>query len=231
MLVDYLGADRCVYRAGNSQPLSGEKHGQFTVRQRKIVECACERLAHSPPVFHSSSEGLVHAPAGFLGHAERSVDESAGYVFRRGAEAGDLIVVDRRGAVHREVRYHPAIHQVDEQRRQTGFHDVSAQHHDDRALFPGGGCDRAHDAKKILCHQNVGQRLQEGAEAAVSSRRGREFGGRDFVGAPFDWNGADFGEIGFRDRPGRRAPFLRPRRFVLPRAGTAVTAYGFGDGK
>jgi hypothetical protein len=32
MLVDYLSADRRVNRAGNSQPLSGEKHGQLTVR-------------------------------------------------------------------------------------------------------------------------------------------------------------------------------------------------------
>jgi hypothetical protein len=112
------------------------------------------------------------------------------------------------------VRDHSAIHQLDEQRRQPGFHDVSAEHHDDGALFPGGGCDRVHDAEEILCHENVGQRFQEGREAAVSSRRGRKFGGRDFVGAPFDWNSADFGEIGFRDRLGSRAPFLRPRRFV-----------------
>jgi hypothetical protein len=38
----------------------------------------------------------------------------------------------------------------------------------------------------------VWQGFQEGGEAAVTSRRGREFGGGDFVGAPFDWNGADF---------------------------------------
>jgi hypothetical protein len=89
---------------------------------------------------------------------------------------------------------------------------VSAEHRDDSALFPGGGCDRAYDAEKILRNQNMGQRFQEGGEAAVTSRSGREFGGGDFVGAPFDWNGADFGEIGFRDRLGRRAPLLRPRR-------------------
>jgi hypothetical protein len=91
---------------------------------------------------------------------------------------------------------------------------VAAKHHDDRALFPGGGCDRAHDAEEILRDENMGQRFQECREAAVGSGGGREFGGGDFVGAPFDWNGADFGEIGFRDRLGRRAPFLRPRRFV-----------------
>jgi hypothetical protein len=36
------------------------------------------------------------------------------------------------------------------------------------------------------------QRFQECREAAVASRSGREFGGGYFVGAPLDWNGADF---------------------------------------
>jgi hypothetical protein len=129
------------------------------------------------------------------------------------------------------VRDHSAIHQLDDEGSQACFYDVSAEHHYDGALFPGGGCDRAHDAEEILRDENVWQRFQECREAAVGFRSGREFGGGDFVGAPLDWNGADFGEIGFRDRLGRRAPFLRPRRFGLSRAGTAVTAYGFGDGK
>jgi hypothetical protein len=108
---------------------------------------------------------------------------------------------------------------------------VAAEHYYDGALGPGGCGDRSHYAEEILRHQNMGQRFQESGEAAIGSRNGREFGGGNFVGTPFDWNGADFGEIDFRDRLGRRAPFLRPRRFGSSRTGTAVTAYGFGDGK
>jgi hypothetical protein len=108
---------------------------------------------------------------------------------------------------------------------------VAAEHHHDGALVSGGFSDRVHYAEEILRHQNMGQRFQEGSEASISAWSGCEFGGGNFVGAPFDWNGADFGEIGFRDGLGRRAPFLRPRRFGYLRAGTAVTAYGFGDGK
>jgi hypothetical protein len=91
---------------------------------------------------------------------------------------------------------------------------VAAEHHDDCPLFSGGGRDRVHDAKEILRYEYVGQRFQECREAAVGSGGGREFGGGDFVGTPLDWNGADFGEIGFRDLLGRRTPFFRPRRFV-----------------
>ncbi|MGZ3566051.1 MAG: hypothetical protein ACXWM4_11000 [Gemmatimonadaceae bacterium] len=47
---------------------------------------------------------------------------------------------------------------------------MAAKHHDDRALFPGGGCDRANDAEEILRDENMGQRFQECREAAVGSR-------------------------------------------------------------
>jgi hypothetical protein len=129
------------------------------------------------------------------------------------------------------VRDHSSVHQVDEERRQPCFNDVAAEHYYDGALVSGGFSDRVHYAEEILRHQNMGQRFQEGSEAAISAWSGCEFGGGKYVGAPCYWNGADFGEIGFRDGLGRRAPFLRPRRFVWSRAGTAVTAYGFGDGK
>src|SRR5450759_3033516 len=228
MLMNYLGANGSVNGAGETQPVSGEQHRQLAIRQGKTGERASESLAHPPAAFHPDRERLVHAAAGFLRHAEGSVHESAGDVFRGGAEARDLIVVDRGGAVHREVRDHSAIHQVDEKWRQARFHDVAADHDDDRALVLRGGCDRVHHAQEISRHDNIRQRFQEGSEAAVGPRRGCEFGGGDFIGAPFDWNGADSREIDFRDRLGSRAPGLRSRRFRWSRTGAAVTAYGFG---
>jgi hypothetical protein len=139
--------------------------------------------------------------------------------------------VDRGGAVHREVRDHSAFHQVDEQWREASLHYVAAEHDDNSSLVLRSGRDRVHHAQKISRHENIGQRFQEGSKTAISSRGGCEFGGRDFVRAPLDWNGPDPREIDFRDRLGRRALGLGPRPFRCSGTGAAITAYGFGDGK
>jgi len=90
---------------------------------------------------------------------------------------------------------------------------VAAEHHDHRALVPGGGRYRVHHPQEIPSYQNIWKRFQERGEAAVGSWRRCKFGGGNFVGAPLDWYGADPREIDFRDRLGRRAFGLRPYPF------------------
>src|SRR5215211_7585210 len=68
--------------------------------RRSSLECATEALAHAEPLAHSVDERLVHLASGLVGHAEGAVLQSRGDVLRRGAEARDLVVVDRGGAVH-----------------------------------------------------------------------------------------------------------------------------------
>ena len=98
------------------------------------VERAAEALAHAHAVAHAGDERVVHLASGLVGHAERAVVEAGGDVLRRRAEARDLVVVNRRRAVHRDVRDDAASHEVDEHGREAGLHDVAAEHDDDAAL-------------------------------------------------------------------------------------------------
>ena len=51
-----------------------------------------------------------------------------------------------------------ASHQIDEERREAGLHDMAAEHEDDASLAPGGGDDRVDDVAKVAGDEDVGQR-------------------------------------------------------------------------
>jgi len=93
-----------------------------------------------------------------------------------------------------------ALHEVDEQRGKAGLDDVATEHDDDRAFFPDRDRYRFDHAPEVARDQNVGQRFEEIAEAAIRARRwrGSELSGGDLVGTPLDGNGADSGKICFR---------------------------------
>src|SRR3954466_5213655 len=123
MLMDDLGAEGRVYGAGNSQTMRGEEDRQLAVRQSQLRQGTRERLTHAPTVLHAESEGFIHSATGFLGHAEGAVDQSARDVFRSGAEARDLVVVDGGRPVHCQVGDDATVHQLDQERGETRFDD------------------------------------------------------------------------------------------------------------
>ena len=130
---------------------------------------------------------------------------------RRRAEPGDLVVVYRGGAVHRQVGDHTPLHELDKERRQTGFDDVSAEHHDYRALLTVRRRYRFDDAAEVARHEHIGKRGEEIRESAFAGRAGRgsEFLSGDLVRPPLDWNGAYSGQVCFRGCGSR------PRGFFL----------------
>jgi hypothetical protein len=83
---------------------------------------------------------------------------------------------------------------------------VAAEHDDDSSPIRFCGRYRVNDATEIARDENVGKRFEKGGEASISARRRGKLSRDNFVRAPLDWNGADFGEIGFRDGPGCRPP-------------------------
>ena len=107
--------------------------------------------------FIPRDERLVHLAAGLLGHAEGAVAQAGGDVLGRAAEAGDLVVVDRRRPVHREVRDDAAAHQVDEHRREARLHDVAAEHDAPRRACACGGGDGVTTARKSRATSDVGE--------------------------------------------------------------------------
>ncbi len=221
MLVDDLGTEGGVNAGRNPAAVRAQKYRQLGVRQGEILEGAGYRFSHPPAVSHAGDDGLVHPTAGFLRHAEGAIHQSASDILRGGAEAGDLVVVNRGGAIHREVSDHAALHELDQKRSETGLHDMAAQHGDDSALVPGSVRDGVDDAQEITRDQNVGQSAEECGEAAIGSGRRGEFRGRDLVRPSLDWNGADLGQVSLRHFTGSPTLGLSPR---LRCAGAAVTA-------
>jgi hypothetical protein len=96
---------------------------------------------------------------------------------------------------------------------------VAAEHHDDAARISFCRRDRGHDTEKIAGDENIGQGLEERAEAPVLAGRRRKLFGVDLVWATLNRDGANFGEIGFRDSS-RGSGGL-----------AALAAYLLGDGK
>src|SRR5262249_47004743 len=107
----------------------------------------------------------------------------------------DLVVVDRRRAVHREVSDHAPPHEVDQERRNPSLHDVSTEHRDDAALPARSTGDGVHDRIEVARRQHVWQGSDERFERPVVAWRMREFAGVDFVRTRRDRYGANGGEI------------------------------------
>src|SRR5436190_22385015 len=99
-----------------------------------VVKGEAERFTHSALLAHTTDECLVHLPASLVGHAEASVAQTGGDVFGGAAETRDFKVVNRRRTIHRDVSDLATAHEIDEERRQSGLDDVSAEHDDDAAL-------------------------------------------------------------------------------------------------
>ena len=140
----------------------------------------------------------VHLAAGLLGHAERAVAQSGGDVLGGRAEARHLVVVNRRRPVHRDVRDDAASHQLDEQRRDSGLHDVAAEHQRRRrALLRAALAIASATARKSRATRTSGSDATN-ARNDRSSRGGcANSSVLDLVRAARDGDGADRGEIRF----------------------------------
>jgi len=90
--------------------------------------------------------------------------------------------VNRAGAVHREVSDHATLHQVDQERSDTGLDDMSAEHDDDRAIVACGKYDGRDYRAKVCGDENVWKAGEKGSERPIVTRRTREFFGSYFVG-------------------------------------------------
>ena len=90
-----------------------------------------------------------------------------------------------------------APHQVDQDGREPGLHDVSAEQHDDAALFAYGVHDRVGHGEEAFGFQDLRERIDERAERTIAHRRAGEVFGADLVTPTGDRDRADFREVGF----------------------------------
>jgi hypothetical protein len=148
-------------------------------------------------VLGTGDEGIVHPASRLFGHSKGAIDQTASDVLGCRAKACDLVIVNCRRAVHREVRHHSPIDEIDDQRSEAGLDDVSAEHGDHRAFRACGLGDRGGDAHEIARDENFGKRREKCREAAVLAGRGSEFGGGNLVRPPLDGDGPNLREVCF----------------------------------
>ena len=81
------------------------------------------------------------------------------------------------GAVHRDRRDEPALHQIDQHRRQAGLDDVGADAPDDSPVRRARRADRRDDRLEVGAGENRRQRIDKRAHAAAARHVGpREVG-------------------------------------------------------
>ena len=199
MLMNDLRAKSCVDGAGDAEALGRQQERHLGVGEGNVFACARDGFTHSPSVLHSGDERLVHSPAGFFGHSERSVDEPPRNILRRRAESRNLVIVNRARPIHREMSDDASLHQVDEQRRDTGFHYMSANHHDDGAPRARRVHDRGDNRAEVGRNQNVGKAREESTERTISARRTGKLLRANLVRPELNRNCPNPGEVGFRN--------------------------------
>jgi hypothetical protein len=105
--------------------------------------------------------------------------------------------MDRGGSVHGEVSDDAALDEIDQQWREAGLNDMSAEHDDHGTFATGSVGDRVNDLQEISRDEYVGQRFQKRCETTILAGWGGEFTGGDFVRSPLDRDRPDLGEIRF----------------------------------
>jgi hypothetical protein len=98
-------------------------------------------------------------------------------------------------SIHAKVRDHTALHEIHQQRADSGFYYVAAEHYDNSLFRFGRRYDRIHDESEIAGDEDVGQGADERVECAVGTRRRRKFLSGHLVGTAADWNSFYAGKI------------------------------------
>ena len=112
------------------------------------------------------SDGQIHLAAGLFGRAEAAVGQHRFHVLAGVARDGDLEIVNRGRAVHRERRGKSAAHQVEQHRREAALDDVPAHAPDDRlARFRARLSSASTTPRNESARQNLRQRIEQSGDA------------------------------------------------------------------
>ena len=173
-------------RIDASRPGSGVRAGQRPG----------QTLAHALVGPRGGGDGRVHLRPGLLRHPEAAVGQPALHVLARPAECRQLEVVNRRGAVERDVGDDAARDQRAHERTEPDLHDVPAEEQDDPVAAAGGGGHAGDDGAQIARGEHVGKGGEEGGEGAVGAGRRRQQRGVHLVAPPGDGDRGDAAQVG-----------------------------------
>ena len=178
--------------------MAGDQKGGIPSRQFRLANQGRRQpFAESLVARRGGIDRGVHFGGGLLHHPEGSVGQPRGDVLAGRTADREFPVVDRGGAVHRDVSNDAAPDPLSEQRTQPDLDHVSPEKEDDAPAAPGGFDDRSDDRPEIAGGEEVGQAVEETAEAPVGARRPGQEGLLHPVQPGAAENGSEQREIGF----------------------------------
>ena len=186
MHVDDVGADGGMARHAEAQPYGRGGHGQVQVRRLGVDQLTPERTAEALGrallgMRAALGRGRQRAP-GLVRETELAGGQLRVDVLAGEADGRDLVVVDRPRAVQRDIGHDAALHQVDDQRCQSGLQHVRTHRHHDRSASQLGGDDALDELLEVRAGVDVGQRIDERSEPGHGRRHLTEVGGRHQAG-------------------------------------------------
>ncbi|MCE2828157.1 MAG: hypothetical protein LW626_13960 [Verrucomicrobium sp.] len=110
-----------------------------------LLDEAPQRLAVTQPLQRTGQQGQMDVPARLIPGAEGARRHVLLHPLGRPAEPGVLPVVDRAGAIGRQVLDEAGLHQARQQRHRPVADQVRAIHQDDRRACLAGGPHRLGD--------------------------------------------------------------------------------------
>ena len=122
------------------------------------------RPANSLTGRHAIVDRAVEESARLVGHAEATGSQGFIDVLRCCTNERDLEVVDDGGAVGRDRRNEPPLHQIDQHRPQTVLDHVGTNTPQDAAAFLPGLHECRDDGFQVGGGQNARQRIDPGAK-------------------------------------------------------------------
>ena len=173
MLVNYVGADANVHGDRNPQAVSRGANAHVAVRQCFGLDRAPDCFAQAQPVAVPGDDDVVELP-GLPPEAELALRNVSRYAFGRLTDQGQLIVMNRARAIHRNVCEQTALHQIDHLARQALLDHVPAHEQNHRsaslagvddALGDPGQCRVIHGWNRIAWFEQMVQRHIVGALA------------------------------------------------------------------
>ena len=163
-----------VDRHRDAQLPARRQQAQAPVGQPALDDHRPDRLPKAPVLLRPVANRPVDHAVRLLRHAEGTVGECGRDVFRRRAHEGQLEIMDDAGAVHGDRGDDLALEHLNEERAQTHFDDMRAEHPQDGLAPLMGGHDGIHHRAQISGGEDVGKRLVILAEGGALTAYARK---------------------------------------------------------
>ncbi len=156
-----VGADRDVDGDRESEAMGGREHRAARMGIACLGDVAADRRTHPEPFRAAARDRGIES----LGRLPRDTEapriEGGADVLAGPAEHRELEIMDTAGPVHHQAADRPALHQIDDDRREPDLDEMGAEAEEDQPIAlpgPGPGLDRS---VQIGAREQLGQRSEQ----------------------------------------------------------------------